>query len=105
MSSALVEVHEIHIDGRPGDVSIELGVQVEQGFMEDAQSADPHFCRGEGMHPGDDADAMGGIVGFDAGMVDLFGRFHGRAVDDPDGDLRGVVEGEGDGLRMAGYLL
>ncbi len=103
--SALVEVHEIHIDLLPGDVPIELGVQVEQWFMEDAQSADPHFCRGEGMHPSDDADTMGCVIGFDAGMVDLFRCFDGRAVDDPDGDLRGVVEGPGDGLGMAGYLL
>ena len=57
------------------------------------------------MHPGDDADAMGGMVGFDAGMVDLFGGLHGRAVDDPDGDLIGVIEGPGDSLRMGGYLL
>ena len=101
---ALVKVHEIHIDLVPGDVPVELGMQVKEGFVENAESADPHFCGGESMHPGNDAYAVRGIVGFDAGLVDLFGGFDGRAVNDPYGDVGVVVEGLGDGLRMSGHL-
>ena len=59
---ALVQVHEIHIDRAPGDIAVELGMQVGEGFLEDLQAADPHLGGGEGVHPGDDADTVGGSL-------------------------------------------
>jgi len=69
---ALVKVHEVHIDVLPRDVAIELGVQVYQRLLQHFQTADPHFGRGEGVHPGDNANAVRGGVGLLAGLVDLF---------------------------------
>ena len=49
----LVLVHEIHINGIIRDFLIELGMQMAQRLAVFLQSQNPHFCGGEGMHPGD----------------------------------------------------
>ncbi len=39
----LVEVHEIHVNRGPGEIAIELGVEMEKGLAQRRQSADPHL--------------------------------------------------------------
>ena len=51
--SRLVKVHEIHVDGRPGNITIVLCMEVEQRFPQQLQSVDPHLRRRESMAPGD----------------------------------------------------
>ncbi|MNY33766.1 hypothetical protein D3C86_1680600 [compost metagenome] len=56
--STLVQVHKIHINATPWNVTVELGMQVKQRFLKDIQTSDPHFRRREGMHPGDYANTI-----------------------------------------------
>jgi hypothetical protein len=58
----LVQVHKVHIDVGPGQVAIILRVQMHERLLERAQAGDPHLGRREGVHPGDQADAVGGGV-------------------------------------------
>ena len=37
----------------PGDVAVELRVQVHERLLQRAQPGDPHLGRREGVHPGD----------------------------------------------------
>jgi len=71
----LVEVHEVHVHGGPGDLFVVLGVQVQQGLLEVHQPMNPHLGGRERMHPGDDTDALGVTVG---GTHDL--RYFGRRI-------------------------
>ena len=57
--SRLVEVHEVHVDGRPRDVAVELRVQMTERLGEPGQAPDPHLGRAEGVHPRDETDAIG----------------------------------------------
>ncbi len=66
----LVEVHKVHIDVGPGDVAVVLGVQMRKRLLERAQAGDPHLGRREGVHPGDQADALLGGVGLQHQLVD-----------------------------------
>ena len=93
---ALVEVHEVHVDVGPGDVAVELRVQVHERLAQGAQPGDPHLGRGEGVHPGDQPDAVGGGVGLHANLVDRLRRRHDRLEDDLDRDLPGAGQGLGD---------
>ena len=61
--SRLVEVHEVHVDGVPWEVSIILGVEVEQRLLQCLQTLDPHLGGREGVHPGDDTHALLVVVG------------------------------------------
>jgi hypothetical protein len=49
----LVKIHEIHVNAGPGDFTIELCMQVQDGFVEQAQTSDPHFSGRKGVHPCD----------------------------------------------------
>ncbi len=60
----LVEVHEIHIHGVPGNLFIELRMEMQQRLVKRLQSMDPHFGRGESVHPGYHPDAFFTIIGF-----------------------------------------
>ena len=60
---ALVQVHEVHIDGVPGNIGVVLCVEVEQGLLKSLQTLDPHLGGAEGVHPGDDTYALAVIVG------------------------------------------
>ena len=48
---SLVEVHKVHVDAVPRKGRIELGVELQQRFIEDSQAVDPHFGWREGMQP------------------------------------------------------
>jgi len=101
----LVEVHEVHVNGGPGDVLVELGVEVGHRLLQGLQPRDPVLGRGEGMHPGDHAGAVRRGVGRQAYIVDLFRRGQHRLIDDAGGDGGGAVQRAGDGLRVLGNLL
>jgi len=73
---ALVEVHEVHVNGFPGNFFVKLSVQVQQGLLEILQPVNPHFGWREGMHPGDNTDALRICIGFAEGLGDF-----GRGVD------------------------
>ena len=51
------QVHEPHVDLRPGQLAVELRVQVRQRLAELVEAVDPHLRGREGVHPGDHADA------------------------------------------------
>src|SRR3954466_1623923 len=59
----LVQIHEVHVDGRPRQILIELSVQVDERLLQRLQSADPHLCRRKGMNPGDQTDAVLRAIG------------------------------------------
>ncbi len=52
----LVEVHEVHVDRRPRDVAMVLGMEVEERLVQALQPGDPHLGRGERVHPHDQPD-------------------------------------------------
>ena len=66
----LVFVHEVHVDGVVGNLLVELRVQVQKRLAVLAQAGDPTLGRGEGVHPGDDAGAVGIGVGLVEGLAD-----------------------------------
>ena len=89
---ALVEVHEIHVDLVPGDLGVVLGMEMEQRLAQVLQALDPHLGRREGMHPGDDADAFGVVVGSVHHVFDLTAAVGRALINDPDGDIAGGVQ-------------
>jgi hypothetical protein len=70
----LVEVHEVHVDGVPGQVAVVLGVQVAERLGQRREAGDPHAGGGEGVHPQDQARAVWVGVRREAGATDLLGR-------------------------------
>jgi hypothetical protein len=63
----LVEVHEVHVDVGPGQVAVELRVQVAERLAQRAEAGDPHLGGREGVHPQDHAGATRIGVGLQAG--------------------------------------
>ena len=61
--STLVQVHEVHVHGIPGNLSIILGVEVQHGLLQCLKALDPHLCRREGVHPCNDTCALLVVVG------------------------------------------
>ena len=61
--STLVQVHEIHVDLIPGDLSVILCVEMEQRLLQCLQTLDPHLCGRESVHPSDDTHALRIVVG------------------------------------------
>ena len=96
----LVQVHEVHVDGLPGDFDMVLRIQLEKGLPQLLQSTDPHLGRAEGVHPGHNADAgrVGG--GVDHEIPDGVRVLQGRLENQPDRNFAGVVQG----LRYVGGL-
>jgi hypothetical protein len=101
----LVEVHEVHVDRRPRQRGVGLGVQVQQRLAQRVQPGDPHLRRGEGVHPGDDADAGRVGVGLEHRAADRAGVGEHRLPDHPDRAPAGLVERGGDPLGLLGDLL
>ena len=84
----LVQVHEVHVDGRPRQRLVGLGVQVQQRLAERLEPADPHLRRREGVHPRDHADAAVVVAGVEAGPADGVGGGQDRLEDDADRQRR-----------------
>ncbi len=98
----LVQVHEIHVNRRPRDVAIVLRVQMRDRFAELLEAVDPHLRRREGVAPGDEADASGGVVRGLAKFRHGVRRNHHRLENDFDRNRGRGVERLGDFLRMFG---
>jgi len=103
--SGLIEVHEVHIDTRPGQVAIELGMQMQEGFLEILQAGNPHLGRREGVHPGDQTNAVWRGVGFDAQVIDFLRAGQDGFENHLAGNRGGITEGGGDFFGIFGNLL
>ena len=53
----LVQVHEVHVDRVPGQIAIELRMQMGQRLLQRLEARDPHLRRRKRVHPADHADA------------------------------------------------
>ena len=82
----LVQVHEVHVDLAPGEIAVELGVEMEKRLPQSLQAGDPHPRRRERVHPGDDADALVGGAGLDAGGQDRVRILISRLIHPEDWD-------------------
>ena len=107
----LIEVHEIHVDRGPGDLAIELRVEVQERLLEGREPADPHLGRREGVHPGDQPDAGIAGVGLLAEALDLVRTGQDGLDHHLDRDVaRGIKAGRdpqrmlGDGLERVGAV-
>jgi hypothetical protein len=96
----LVQVHEVHVDFSPGEIAVELRVQVEERLRQCRQTTDPHLGRRERVHPGDHADAGGRGVRLEAQPADRLRALDDRSVENADGDRGGRVERTGDLARV-----
>ena len=65
----LVQVHKVHVHRFPGNLFVELSMQVQQGLPELLQAVNPHLGGRERVHPGDDTDALLVVIG---GFEDCF---------------------------------
>ena len=100
----LIQVHEVHVHGGPGERLVELGVQVQDGFGERLQTGNPHLGRREGVHPEHQTDAILGVVGFAAERANGVRRGHHRLEDHAHRDRFLGIEIGGDLLRVDGDL-
>jgi hypothetical protein len=100
----LVQIHEVHVDRVPREVTIELGVEMRERLLKRVQPAHPHFRWRKRVHPQDEAGAvrigvrvkakLGDFVrsrqqGLEFGLQRELGRVRKRARDLPSmrGDL------------------
>src|SRR5205823_12873759 len=83
----LVQVHKIHVDCRPWQLTVELSVQMHERLIERFQRRNPHLCGGERVHPEDQADAVLCAVGLESQFVHGLGRGHDGLGNNPDWDL------------------
>ena len=67
----LVEVHEVHVDRVPREVTIELGVKMDERLLKRVQPAHPHFRWRKRVHPKDEACAVRIGVRFEAKLGDF----------------------------------
>ena len=101
----LVQVHEVHVDLAPRQIPVELGVELQQGFLQLAEGRDPHLGGGEGVHPHHEPDAalvVIGIAGYRAYLVEGGAGGLEHYLDRQAGAL---VELAGDGVGVIGHLL
>ena len=101
----LVQVHEVHVDRGPGQVPVELRMQVDEGLLEDVQAADPHLGRRERVHPENQPGAILVGVRLLAQFDDLIRGGEQRLVHDLERQFRRSVEPAGDIARVGGDLL
>ena len=59
----LIEVHEVHVHGVPRNLGVVLSVEVQERLVQLLQALNPHLGGRECVHPGDDADTLGIVVG------------------------------------------
>ncbi len=100
----LVEVHEVHVDLAPGDVPVELGVQMQQRLLQLPQPGDPHPGRREGVHPGDEAGAAPVEVGLQTKTRDGLRRRQHRLQHDVDRNGGGRAKPGRHRAGMGGHL-
>ena len=90
--SALVEVHEVHVDFVPGDFGVVLGVEVEERLLQLLQTLDPHFGGREGVHPSDDTHTLVVVVCSEHHSLDFLGAVGSAFINNLHGDIAGGVE-------------
>ena len=90
--SALVEVHEVHVDFIPGYLGIELGVEMQQRLGELLQAMNPHFSRRECVHPGDYTHTFLAVVGSFHQLGHFARRVGGAFIYDFYREIAGIVE-------------
>ena len=81
-----------------------LSVQVQQRLAERLEPGDPHLRRGEGVHPGDHADARSSAVASRHSRLMAVGVGQHRLPRDADQDVRRGVERLRDHAGLAGDL-
>ena len=54
----LVQVHEVHVDRVPGQITTELGMEMDERLLKRVQPAHPHLRRRKRVHPEDEAGAV-----------------------------------------------
>ena len=101
----LVEVHEVHVDRRPGQVAIELRVQVQERLFQRIEAADPHFGRREGVHPEDQAGAILVRIRLHAELRDFVGRGQERLEHDFERQFRRVRQAARHSVSVGRHLL
>ena len=92
----LVQVHEVHVDRVPGQVTTELGMEMDERLLQRVQPAHPHFRGRKRVHPEDQPGAvrigvrveakLGDFIrrrqqGLEAGLERELGRVRKRARD------------------------
>ncbi len=70
----LVEVHEVHVDRVPREITIELGVKMDERLLKRVQPAHPHLRWRERVHPKDEASAVRIGIRVKAKLGDFVGR-------------------------------
>ena len=101
--SRLVEVHEIHVDLRPWQIPIELGMQMQEWLAQRREATDPHFCGRKCVHPQNQTRALRTCVGFENRGANRIGCREDRLENNLQGQL--FAKPAGDCLRVDGHLL
>ena len=55
---SLVQIHKVHVDLAPWQITVELRMQVQEGLVQRAQPANPHLGGREGVHPKNEPRAI-----------------------------------------------
>ena len=97
----LVQIHEIHVDGIPREIAIELRVQMEEGLAQGGEATDPHLRGREGVHPKNQPGAGRVGVRFEYGLTN---RFRCRQ-DRLEHQLGGEAQFAGDGSCVGRNLI
>ncbi|MNM98970.1 hypothetical protein D3C81_1115180 [compost metagenome] len=100
----LVQVHEVHVDLAPGQIPVELGVELQQGFLQLTQGRDPHLGGGEGVHPHHEPNALLAVVGIASDAAYFIEGGAGGLEHYLDGQPGALVELAGDGVGVIGHL-
>ena len=95
--SRLVEIHETHVDGRPRQLFVKLGMQVQVRFVQGSQATDPHSGGREGVHPGNQADTVFRTIGIQAQLLNGLAACHHGLGNDLYGNQRRFGEGASNG--------
>ena len=96
------QVHERHVELRPGELSVELSVQMQDGLAEQGQSGDPRLRRRKGVHPKKKGPThVSAAFASRHKSPDRFRRERDPGLDHADGKLRRGIEGS---RYLAGVL-
>ena len=101
----LVEVHEIHVDLAPGQIAVELCVQVEERLPQSVQSADPHFRGRERVHPKNETRAVRVAARFLADAADFLRSGDKGFENEGERHFFRAIQRFDDFLRVGGDLL
>ena len=101
----LVQVHEVHVDVGPGDLAVELRVQVQERLLQRLRPAIHILAGRERVHPGDQADAGSGRIGLQAQRAGCLRAVSTGLKTTRTGIARRSVEGRRDRARVLGDRL